>query len=456
VLSEQLGLATLHTDWSVAAFAVAVSVVSAVVAGVAPALGSWRTDPRAVLTEGGRSIGGGTGRRLFASLVVGEIALTLTLVAGAGLMVENFLRLQSMPLGFDARGLLAIELTPDTNRYAAGAPRASLIRRIVDATSSAPGVVSAAVTTVNPLGGGTWGAPVVTERAAAHDPNAAVNVNHRLITPTLFETMGIRLLKGRAFTDQDRAGGQMVAIVSDRMARRLWPDEHPIGQRIRIARPDRPWLTVVGIAADVSDSHDPGVPLETWYLPYDQQADTPAAEHVYIMVRSHGDPLTMVPSVQRAIARVDPTLASYKPVAMDQYRSESINRERVSAAFILAFGAFGLLLAGLGVYGVMTFSVAQRTAEFGVRLALGARMADILPLVLKRSAVLVGSGLAIGTGAAIALNRVLASVLTEVSALDLVSLTGAALCIAVTAGVACVLPALAAGRLDPTQALKVE
>jgi putative ABC transport system permease protein len=456
VFSEQLGLATLHTDWRVATFALVVSMVSAIAAGVAPALGSSRTDPRAALSEGGRSIGGGGGRRLFAALVIAETALTLTLIAGAALVVQNFLRLQSMPLGFEAHGLLAFELTPAAERYPAGAVRANLIGRIAAETSAIPGVIRAAVTTVNPLGGGTWGAPVITERAAALDPNAAVNVNHRLVTPGLFETMGIRLLEGRTFTDQDRAGGQMVAIVSDRMARRLWPNQDPIGQRIRIARPNRSWLTVIGIAADVSDSHDPGVPRETWYVPYDQHAETAAAEHIYLMAKSRGDAIALVPSVRRAIARIDATLAPYKPVAMDQYRSDSIGRERLSAAFILALGAFGLLLAALGVYGVMAFSVAQRTAEFGVRLALGARLTDILPLVLRRSAALVGAGLALGAGVAIALNRALASVLTEVSPFDLASLAGAALCIAVTAGIACLVPALAAGRLDPIQALKID
>ena len=456
VLSEQLGLATLRADWRVAAFAAVVSVGSALAAGVAPAFGSWRSDPRAALSEGGRSIGLGGGNRLFSALIVAEAALTLVLVAGTALVVRNFIRLQTQPLGFDAAGLLAVELTPPAERYASGPGRSSLIRRIVEETGAAPGVVRAAVTTVNPLGGGTWGAPVISEQAEAANPNAAVNVNHRLITPGLFETMGIRLLKGRTFTDRDRAGTEMVTIVSDRMARRLWPNADPIGQRARIARPNRPWLTVVGVAADVSDSHDPGVPFETWYVPYDQHADTAAAEHVYVMARSRGDALALTPPIQRAINRVDPMLAPYDPVAMDSYRANSISRERVSAGFMLAFGAFGLLLAALGVYGVMAFSVAQRTPEFGVRLALGARMTDILPLVLRRSTVLVSCGIVLGTAIAVALNRTLASVLTEVSAVDIASLVLAAVAIGLTAAIACVVPALAAGRIDPIRALKAD
>jgi putative ABC transport system permease protein len=331
-----------------------------------------------------------------------------------------------------------------------------LMRRIVEEVQAAPGVARAAVTTVNPLGGGTWVAPVITESASAVDLNAAVSVNHRLVSPGLFETMGMRVLEGRAFTDADRAGAQMVVIVSDRMARRFWPNSDPIGKRVRIARPNRPWLTVVGVVADVNDSHDPGVPLETWYVPFDQHADTAAAEHVYVMVRSHGDALAPLPAVQRAVARVDGTLAPYDPVAMDSYRANSISRERISALFMLGFGSFGLGLAALGVYGVMAFSVAQRTPEFGIRMALGAGAADILPLVLARSAMLVGIGLAIGVAVALVLNRVLATLLTEVGSVDIAILTGAGVTIVVTAATACLLPALAATRLDPVQALRAE
>jgi putative ABC transport system permease protein len=456
VLTEQLGLATLRTDWRVAAFAAIVSVASAIVAGVVPAFGSWRSDPRGALAEGGRAIGIGTGRRIFGVLIVAETALTLVLIAGAGLVVRNFVRLQTLALGFEAPGLLAMELTPPAERYRPGAARAALVRRIVDEVAGAPGVVRAAVTTVNPLGGGTWAAPVITENTAAFDANAAFNVNHRLISPGLFETMGIRLLRGRTFTEQDRAGAQMVVIVSDRMAQRLWPNVDPIGKRARIARPNRPWLTVVGVAGDVSDSHDPGVPLETWYVPYEQHADSAAAEHVYIMARSHGDAPALTSSIQQTIARVDRTLALYNPVAMDRYRADSISRERVSAGFMLGFAAFGLMLAALGVYGVMAFSITQRTAEFGVRMALGAGMKDILPLVLRRSAALVGIGLLVGTIAAVALNRVLASILTHVGPLDVTILAGAAMSIVATAGVACLVPAIAAARLDPVQALKAD
>jgi predicted permease len=457
VLSGQLGLSAPRTDWRVMTFAITASIFSAIVAGVVPAFGSWRSHPQLALREGGgRTSGGPGGRRLLGTLIVAETALTLMLLAGAGLVIRNFVRLQTLPLGFTAHGLLTIELTPSVDAYPAGAARSELMRRLVEQVRSSPGVVAAAVTTVNPLGGGTWGAPAITEEAAARDPNAALNVNHRLITPGLLETMGVPLLRGRTFTEQDRAGTQPVVIVSDRLARRFWPDSDAIGKRIRIARPDRPWLTVVGVAGDVSDSHDAGVPLETWYVPFDQNAASSAAEHVYVMVRSGGDPLALVPAVRRAIVAVDKTLAPYAPAAMDHYYSETIIRERVSAAFMLGFGAFGLVLAALGVYGVMAFSVARRTGEIAIRMALGAEIGDIIPLILRRSLTLVAGGIGIGIVAAAVVNRLLASLLTEVGAMDAAVLAGASLLILTAASVACLLPAVTAARLDPVRALKAE
>jgi predicted permease len=452
VLSTQLGLATLHTDWRVAGFAVTVSLVSAAIAAVIPAFGSWRANPRSALADGGRTATSSHGGRLLAAMVIAETAVTLVLLAGAGLLIENFLRLRSQPLGFDARGLAAVELTPPASAYPGGAARTALMRRILDEVRGVPGI-TAAITSVNPLGGGTWIAPVISEAAASRDPNAVFTVNHRLITPGLFEAMGIPLLRGRAFTDQDRDGSAAVVIISSQTARRFWPDEDAIGKRIKVARPGTEWLTVVGIVGNVSDSHDPGIPVETWYRPYAQQAATSAAENVYIMVRG-SDPLGAMPTIERAIWRVDKTLAPYHATAMDTYYADSIVRERLGAGFMLAIGAFGLVLAALGVYGVMAFSVAQRTTEIGIRLALGGQPRDILPLILRRGVVLVASGVAIGVMASIVLNRVLASVLTEVGRLDPRVVGAASALIAGAAVTACLIPAVRALQLDPAAALK--
>jgi len=455
VLRGQLGIAAAQIDTRVLAFALAASVASAVVAGLIPGFGSWRAEPNVALSEGGRGATGGPGRRhMLGTLIVAETGLTLVLLVGAGLVIRNFVRLQQTPLGFQGRGLVATELTFPPGRYGAAAARIEAVTNIVEQVRAVPGVKGAAITTVNPLGGGTWGASAITEQAAA-DPAASINVNHRLITPGLLETMGIPLLRGRAFGADDRASTQPVVIVSDLLARHAWPSQDAIGKRIRIARDGAPWLTVVGVAGNVDDAHDPGVPRETWYVPYAQAAGTAAAEHVYVMTRAAGgDALALVSPVGHAIVAVDRTLAPYGAVAMDRYRDESIGRERTSATLMTGLGGFGLLLAALGVYGVMAFSVSQRTAEIGIRMALGAGTRDILPLVLGRALWLVAGGVVVGGLGALALSQVLAGLLTEVGRADLVTFAGAAALVVAAAALACLVPALVAARLDPVAALR--
>jgi putative ABC transport system permease protein len=455
-MSDQLGLATLRTDWRVGGFAVAVSMASAIIAGLIPAFGSWKTDPHATLTDGGRTMSTGrSGRRLLGTLIVAETAVTLVLLAGAGLIIQNFERLRSLNLGFDARRLLTISLTPPVTAYPPGPSRVELVRRIVDEVEATPGVAKAGITIVNPIGGGTVGAAVISEDGFARSPNAVLNINHRLVTPGLLDAMGIRVLRGRTFTADDREGSLAVAIVSAQLAERLWPGEDALGKRLRAARPDVSWITVVGIADNVRDSHDPGVPVETWYLPFAQEARTSAATRLlYLMVRSEGDPLALVPAVQRAIWRVDKTLAPYRVMSMQTYYEDSIAKERLGAGFMFGLAVFGLALAALGVYGVMAFSVAQRTAEIGIRMALGARPGDILPLIARRGVILIGAGLCVGALAAVWLNRLLTGFLTEVGGLDPAVLGVAALLILAAAIIACVMPALRAAHLDPLVALK--
>jgi len=213
---------------------------------------------------------------------------------------------------------------------------------------------------------------------------------------------------------------------------------------------------VVGVVDNVYDAHDADSPKETWYLPYEQMAGTAAAEHFYLMVRDGDAPLTIVDDVRHAVAQVDPVLAPYKPAAMDAYFDESIGRERVSASLMLGFGAFGLLLASLGVYGVMALTVAQRVPEFGIRVALGARPTDLVPLAVSRGLALVVGG--IGTGAFIALvvNRLIGGMLLEGGAIDFPMLGIAATLILCAAVAACALPALTISRLDPVDALRAE
>ena len=457
-IGSQLGMATLEVDERVLGFALLVSLLVGVLAGTIPALRASRSDTQTVLKEGGRS-GTGSGRagsKLLSAFVVAETALALVLLAGAGLMIMDFHRLQHRNLGFRPQQLLTMKISPSRTTYPPGPRRTEVLRRFLVEVQNIPGVESGGATTVNPLGGGNWSASVIIEGMQDADPNVAYNVNHRLISPELFRAMGIPLLRGRAFNPQDDEHGAPVVVVSEQMARRFWPRQDPLGKRVRSARPNSRWLTVVGIVGNVRDAGDPGDPVETWYLPYAQQAGTPAGDDIYLMIRTRPDPTKMVSELERAIGRVDKTAAVYSVSAMDHFYSQSLERERLGAHVMVFFGTFGLLLAALGIYGVMAFAVVQRTREIGVRLALGAGQTNILTLILGRGLRLSLTGLGIGGLTAAGLNRVLASLLPEVRPLEFAVIATASLILLGIALLACYLPASRAARVDPLFALRSE
>lgn len=455
-ISTQLGLVKPVMDTRVLGFAFFTSLLAGVLAGVIPAVTNSMVNLNENLKEGSRAgqSGGLSTSRLLGGFVVAETALALVLLAGAGLMLENFQRLQHRELGINTNHLLTFRISPAEVDYSAGPRKAELMRRTLQETQNTAGISSAAVTTVNPLGGANWGAAVIPDKMDTRGTNSSFNLHHRLISPELFQTMGIPLLRGRAFTSQDDERGAPVAILSEETARHFWPQQDAIGQRVRSAIPGRPWLTVVGIVGNVHDAGDPGDPPETWYLPLAQNADTPAAHDLVFMVRTQADPLNAVSSVQQAIWRVDKNLATYDVAAMDHYYSTSLKRERLGARVMTFFGAFGLLLAGLGVYGVMSFAVTQRTREIGVRIAMGAATQNILALVLRRGLLLTAYGLVLGFIIALMLNRVLNAFLLGVQHVEFTMIALACLILLGIAAAACYLPSRRAARMDPLAALR--
>jgi predicted permease len=455
-ISEQLGLGDAPLDLPLLCVACLLALAVGVTSGVVPALLGSRRDLALNLNEGGRSgdAAGGGGRGLLGGLVVSEVAVAFVLLAGAGLMMQNFVRLQGRGLGFEPRGLLSVKITPPWRNYGTAERRGGLVREILTKVEKLPGVVSAGVTTVNPLGGGTWTAPIVVDGLNTEAPQEPFSVNHRLVSAGLLAAMGIPIVRGRDFSPSDGPGSDPVVIVSARMAARYWPHGDALGKRLRIARAGAPWLRLIGVARDVRDAGDPGDPLETWYLPFDQQAGTRATEDIYLMVRSAADPLALVPPIEQVVWHLDPSLVPYDMGTMDSYYSHSLVRERLGARFMECFAAFGLLVAGLGIYGVMAFSVAQRTHEVGLRRALGAQTRDVLLLVIGSAMRPTAVGLAVGLAGAFTLNRLLASRLAEVRPTEWVVAGVAVVIFSVVAAMGAAIPARKAAAVEPMIALR--
>jgi len=456
-ISDQMGMAAPPFDWRVLSCTLAGVVLVGVIVGLIPAATSLR-ESATVLREGGRDTRGDSGRtsRTLSAFVIGQAALAVVLLAGAGLMLQDLVRLQQRDLGFTAHGLLTMEATPSVARHPRSAGRAQFIRQVQDTIGALPGVTSAGVTTVNPLGGGTWGASVVVEGLSVAHGNDSFNINHRLVTPELFQAMGIPLLRGRVFTWSDDAEHPGVAIVSARMAQRFWPHADPIGKRIRMSRAGSAWLAVVGVVGNVLDAHDPGEPDETWYLPYAQSAAGLAADEIHLMIRAAGDSASLTSSARVAVAKLDPELALHNVTAMDRYYDDTLARERIGTVAMALFGAFGLLLATLGANGVMAFTVARRVPELGMRMALGADRRSIVRLVLGRGLWLGAIGVGLGCVAAAFVNRVLAGFLVEVGRLEPSIIASAACVLLAAIALAAYLPARRAASLDPLVAIRGE
>ena len=447
---------TIDMDLGVLAFTLALALVTGVGFGLVPALQVAGSAMQETLHEGGRAaIAGRAGTMLRRAFVVAEFGLALSLLAGAGLLLKSFAKVNAVDPGFDPRNLLTANVAlPDTS-YADEVARAAFFDRAIERIAAAPGVRAVGVTSVLPFGGswttGSFAVEGYTPPAGELPPWG----DQRVVSPGFAEAMRIPLLRGRFFAESDDAAAPRVVVVDDKMVERYWPDVDPIGKRISFdgtPEPDSEWFTVVGVVGHAAHEGLDADPRVQVYVPY-RMAPQP---FMAFAIRTEGPPMTVLPAVRAALAEIDPALPLASVATMEDLIERSVGQRRLAVVLLSIFAGLGLTLAATGIYGVMSYDVAQRVQELGVRMALGAGRRDLLGMVLSRGARLAGIGVVLGVLGSLGLTRAIQSQLFGVRATDVQTFAGVAVLLAAVGLLATLVPALRAVRLDPVRALRQE
>ena len=447
-------LAEVRPDVTTAAFALMMALGTAFVFGLVPALQASRQDAAGTIKdEGGRTAGSRSHRRLHQALVVSELALAQVLLAGAGLLVASFVKVQNVELGFRSDQVIAVEITMGGDRYRDPERKAAFHRAVLDRFTAIPGVRSAAMGLTVPLRGavnrGFW----ITGRPALPRGTDQA-VDFQIVSPEYFRTLGIPLVKGRTFSEHDDAQAPLVVVVSRAMAQKYWPGEEAIGKRVQVNGEKGAPREVVGIVGDVRQRDPERAPEPLLYFPYLQDSE-PWNWAMYAL-RTDLDPAALGPAVRDAVLAIDAEQPVARIRTMDEIAGTLGAERRFNTLLLALFSGVALVLAAIGTYGVMAYSVTRRTREIGVRMALGARPADVLRMVLGQGAGLVALAIALGLAGALATNRALASQLFETSATDPLTLAGGAVTLCAFALLACYVPARRAMRVEPLVALREE
>jgi len=434
------------------AFTGGLAVLTSLVFGFAPAVQMARPDLTGSLKEGGRGASGGAGRRrLRQTLVVAEIALAAVLLIGAGLLIRSFWNLQHVDPGFRQENLIAVSLALASPRYADDGQATAFYGQLVERAAALPGVEAAAVANALPFSSDYVNGFRIQERPEPA-PGEWPATNYYAVSPDYFKAMGIPLRRGRLFTDQDREGAPRVVVINEAMARRMFPGEDPIGQHIHVTNGPLVFREIVGIVGDVKQYElDADAPMQT-YEPYLQQE----FRRMSLVVRTAADPALLGAAVRQAVLAIDPDQPVTRVATLADLVADSVAESRASARLIAVFGALALLLAAVGVYGVMAFTVAQRTHEFAIRIAIGAGTASLLRMVVRQALGLALGGAALGVGAALALTRVTATLLFGVTATDPATFAAVPAVLIGVALLASYVPAWRATVVDPITALRSE
>ena len=441
-------------DWRVFSYVTGVALAAGIVAGLAPALRISRANLNATLREGGRGLIGDTTRHwLRHGLVVAQVAGSLIVLVAAGLFTRSLTNAESIDLGYDPHNVLNLSLEPKLQGY--DQPRAeAFFRELLSRAKALPGVESASLAFSIPLGYYGDGAGVYAEGQALPPGKRVPGASYNCVTPDYFSTLRMRILKGRAFIEADTSTSQPVAIVNQTMAERLWPGQDAIGRRFSYKGASGPFVTVVGMVRDAKLQGLLDTPGNFFYLPQTQNYKSTHVLQLHTLV----PPKSLIVPAEALVRELDPNLPVYDVMTMEQAVASANGYFlfKVGAAFAASLGALGLLLAVVGVYGVVSYAANQRMHEIGIRMALGARPLSVLGLVMRQAVVLVGAGVGLGVLAALIVSRILVSLLVGVPSYDpLTFITVSALMLAV-ALLACYIPARRAARVDPMVALRYE
>jgi putative ABC transport system permease protein len=450
-------LGEVTVDQRAAIFTALLSLATGVVFGLVPALRSSAPSLHDTLKDGGRGAGRATHGRAGRLLVVSEVALSLVLLVGAGLLVHSFARVQHVEPGFDPRGMLTLRLSLPDSRYTTFEQGARFFDALFAALRARPDVQAVAAASALPFSGAGGSRTFHIEGREPKRPEDQPEEQLRIVTAGYFETMKIPVLEGREFTDRDRLSGPRVALVNEALARKHFGADKPIGRRVAFSRDEPQWYEIVGVVGNVKHRGLDAADRPELYVPYRQPLFSNwTVRPMQVVVRTAGDPLTTVATVRREIARIDTEQPVSDVRTMEQRIGRSLDSRRFSMILLGLFAALALALAAIGIYGLIAYAVTERTHEIGVRLALGAQRRDVMSMIVVQGMTMAATGGAVGVVAALAVTRLMSSLLFGISAADPVTFAAIPVLLGVVAFVACYVPARRATRVDPLVALRTE
>jgi putative ABC transport system permease protein len=447
-----LPVQSVEIDATVLWFAAGLAIATGLLFGMAPAWQTSRIDLNYVLKQAGRAPSGGLGARLRDGLAAGELALATVLLIGAGLLIQTLAHLEGARLGFAPHNLMTFQLAPPVAKYPINAKGPVLYRGLLDSVAALPGVEGAAVSSGIPFGAGTYSThPMMTKGQSVLPSGTLVPIDWRIVSPGFFKTMGIPLLRGRDFTDADGPSATPVLIVSQATAKKFWGDGDPIGRTLTRSADLKTTFTVVGVVGDVSSA---ALNQESPALYY------PLAWRAWplmdVVVRTSGPPEAMLPAIRQRVHEVDRELALANVRTMDQWLSNTAATPRLNTVLLSVFAMVALVIAAIGIYGVLAYSVSRRTQEIGLRMALGATPREVLRQIVREGMTVALAGIGMGLAGGLALGRALSSLVFGITVRDPATFAGVAMVLAAVALAACAIPARRATKVDPMVALRCE